>query len=68
MIDAAFDGLPDLRRVFAKADLRNVGSRRVMEKVGMQREGVVRGRRVHRGRPVDEAYYGLLRDKWQAAQ
>ena len=68
VIDAAFDGLPNVRRVFAKADLRNVGSWRVMEKVGMRREGVVRGHRVHRGRPVDDAYYGLLRDEGQAVR
>ena len=68
VIDATFEGLPDLRRVFAKAGLRNVGSWRVMEMVGMQREGVVRDHRVRRWQPVDDAYYGLLRDEWQAAR
>ncbi len=68
VIDADFEGLSDLRRVFAEADVRSVGSWRVMEKVGVQREGVVRGRRVYRGRPVDDADYGLLRDGWQTAQ
>ena len=66
VLDAAFVTLPWLDRVRAMADLRNLASQRVMEKNGMQREGVLRRNRVVRGEAVDEAWYGLLREEWQA--
>lgn len=58
----AFDDL-GLARVFARADARNIGSWRVMEKLGMQREGVLRQHRMSRGELVDDVVYGLLRDE-----
>ena len=33
---------PDIYRVFATCDIENVASARVMEKIGMQREGILR--------------------------
>lgn len=66
VIDAAFQSLPDLNKVRAMADLRNVASQRVMEKVGMTREGVLRQNRLFRGEYVDEVWYGLLRGEWRA--
>lgn len=41
VIEAAF-AMPDVRRVAAYCHLENVGSARVMEKAGMQREGLLR--------------------------
>jgi ribosomal-protein-alanine N-acetyltransferase len=67
VIDAAFESLPDLNKVRAMADLRNVASQRVMEKVGMTREGILRQNRLFRGEHVDEVWYGLLRSEWEAA-
>jgi [ribosomal protein S5]-alanine N-acetyltransferase len=60
----AFHGLPDLNRIRARADLRNVASQRVMEKIGMRREGVLRQNRRVRGEAIDEALYGLLRQEF----
>ncbi len=54
----------DVDRVFATADARNLASRRVMEKLGMQHEGTLRQHRVQRDERVDEVYYGVLRDEW----
>ena len=54
-----------LAKVHARADLRNVGSQRVMEKLGMTREGVLRSQSKRRGVRVDYVYYGLLREEWQ---
>lgn len=66
VIDCAFRTF-DLAKVVAGADERNVGSWRVMEKVGMKREGVLRSQRVTRdGSRADEVRYGLLRDEWDA--
>lgn len=48
----------------AMADVDNTASQRVMEKVGMRKEGVLRQNRVERGEVIDEAWYGILRDEW----
>jgi ribosomal-protein-alanine N-acetyltransferase len=66
VVDAAFSTHLDLNRLFARADVENIGSHRVMEKVGMTREGVLRLNRVEAGVAVDEACYSILRDEWAA--
>jgi [ribosomal protein S5]-alanine N-acetyltransferase len=65
ILDAAFATQPWLNKVWANADSRNTASMRVMEKLGMQREGVLRSHRLHRGEPLDDVYYGLLRAEWE---
>ena len=65
-IDAAFQSLPDLNRVWATADARNGASQRVMEKLGMVREALLRQHRFNRGEPFDEVLYGILREEWAA--
>lgn len=65
VIDAAFAGLPELNRVRAMADVDNTASQRVMEKLGMSKEGILRQNRVERGYPIDEAWWGLLRSEWE---
>ena len=54
-----------LAKVYAYADARNVASLRVMEKLGMTREGLLRGHRMLRDERVDEVHYGLLREEWE---
>ena len=54
----------DLARIWAAADVRNVASWRVMEKLGMRREGQLRSRRVVHGERVDDVLYALLREEW----
>ena len=46
----------------------NVGSWRVMEKLGMTREGLFRSHSVARGVRQDEVYYGLLREERDASE
>ena len=65
VIDAAFSKYPNLNRVRAMADSRNVGSLRVMEKLGMVREGVLRQNRITRGEFIDEVWCGILRSEWE---
>jgi [ribosomal protein S5]-alanine N-acetyltransferase len=67
VISAAFEVHRDLNRIEATADVRNLASQRVLEKLGMLREGTTRQNRVVRGEVVDEAYYGLLRQEWAAS-
>lgn len=66
VVDTAFMALPDLNRIRAFADARNAASQRVMEKIGMTKEGVLRQNRVERGQLIDEAWFGMLRGEWQA--
>ena len=61
VLAAAFRCIPELNRVGARADTRNGASQRVMEKVGMKREGVLRQKRVSHGEVVDEVWYAVLR-------
>ena len=59
-----------LAKISAYADLRNRRSWRVMEKLGMTREGVRRsqGKDVRTAYPrTDYVYYGLLREEWEPA-
>jgi RimJ/RimL family protein N-acetyltransferase len=58
----AFDTY-DLARVYARCDAENVGSWRVMEKLGMRREAHLRGHRLLRGERRDELWYGILRSE-----
>ncbi len=59
-----------LAKVFARADGRNRNSQRVMEKLGMTREGLLRshikGRYGRMAERIDDVYFGLLRDEWNA--
>jgi ribosomal-protein-alanine N-acetyltransferase len=64
MLDHAFGAL-DLRRVVAHCLTRNPGSWRVMEKIGMQREGRLREHVVKWDVPADIWLYGILRDEWR---
>lgn len=64
VIESAFRTHPRLTRISAKADTRNLASLRVMEKIGLKREGVLRSCRLSREGLVNEAIYGLLRSDW----
>ncbi len=64
VIDEAFTKLP-LRKVLAHAIAANVGSTRVMEKVGMRHEATLRQHWVFHGRAYDAVNYGLLREEWE---
>jgi ribosomal-protein-alanine N-acetyltransferase len=67
VVDYAFEGL-GMDKVWARADPRNVASVRVLEKLGMQREGLFRGHVLIRGQRLDRVYYGLLREEWTAGR
>lgn len=65
VVRAAFEADPHLNRVRAAADPRNLGSLRVMDKLGMTREGVLRQNRLFRGELTDEAWCGVLRSEFK---
>jgi RimJ/RimL family protein N-acetyltransferase len=67
LLDACFADL-GLRRVTAVCFADNAPSWRLMERVGMRREGAFRADSLHRdGRWLDSYAYGLLREEWVTA-
>lgn len=63
VIDEAFRQLPIIK-ISATATAANERSTRLLEKLGMQREALLRQHWVHHGQVLDEVRYGLLRDEW----
>ena len=61
VIEHGFQAL-GLARIYAYAVVDNRASWRVMEKLGMQREGILRRRRMIRGEYVDDVLYSVVRD------
>ena len=67
VVDWGF-GERGLHRISSQADIRNRRSWRVMEKLGMRREGLFRS---HRKAPrpgyprIDMVFYSLLREEWE---
>lgn len=55
----------DINRIEAQHELTNPSSGRVMEKCGMQKEGVLRQRLYNKGRYVDVALYAILREDYE---
>tara|TARA_R110000824_G_scaffold118960_2_gene271465 strand:- start:86199 stop:86774 length:576 start_codon:yes stop_codon:yes gene_type:complete len=59
MLDAGFNAL-GLQRIVATCDQRNKASARVLERLGMRREGVFRGSKIIQGEWRDEYLYAML--------
>jgi len=57
-----------LRRLTTFCDVRNVASWRLMERLGMRREGHTRQSMLLRGEWQDEYHYALLQGEWLAQQ
>jgi ribosomal-protein-alanine N-acetyltransferase len=67
VIDYGFARL-GLRRIFALYFTRNPASGRVMRKLGMQREGMLRQHVLKWGERIDVEIYGVVREEWLGAQ
>lgn len=63
-MDWAFRTFP-INRIYAWSDPRNTGSWRVMEKLGMKYEGLLRAHTKWEGTFRDRVYYGILREEWE---
>jgi len=64
MIDFLF-GPAQFNRLEAFTDPRNIGSNRLLEKLGFRREGILRDYTFFRGRFLDDYMYALLRSDWE---
>ena len=60
VIKAAFSEFPQLERLEAQADVQNVGSQRVLEKAGFQREGILRKYYFIKGKSWDMVIFSFL--------
>lgn len=64
VIQFAFERL-ELHRIEADVDPRNTASMRVLERLGFQREGLLRERYFQLGEIQDAVVFGLLRRDWE---
>ncbi|MBN1567138.1 MAG: GNAT family N-acetyltransferase [Acidobacteria bacterium] len=64
VMDWAFN-TQDIYRLCAWCDPRNTSSWRVMEKLGMKREGLLRSHLFWNGEYRDQLWYGILRPEWE---
>lgn len=64
VVEYGFNEL-NLNKIHAMAFLNNPGSWRIMEKIGMQREGLLRQHIVRFNEVHDVLYYGILRQDLQ---
>jgi [ribosomal protein S5]-alanine N-acetyltransferase len=55
----------NLNRIFAMYFARNAASGRVMQKLGMRQEGLLREHMVKWGERIDVELYGILRRDWR---
>jgi ribosomal-protein-alanine N-acetyltransferase len=55
-----------LDRVGAYSNVEHTRSQRALERIGFQREGVLRGYHRHGARALDVVIFGLLRGDWEA--
>lgn len=67
LIGHGFEQL-NLNRIEADIDPRNLGSARVLEKLGFRKEGYMPERWIVQGEPADTVWYGLLRRDWKAPE
>jgi len=63
LIEALFDRLK-LRRVMAHTDVENTASRKLLERLGLKREGYLRQSPWFKGRWGDDYLYTILREDW----
>lgn len=63
MLQLSFEKL-ELEKVYARHDVENPASGKVMLRLGMQREGILRSHQIHKGKRIDFAFYGILREEY----
>jgi RimJ/RimL family protein N-acetyltransferase len=64
LLDLAFGEL-DMVKIEAEVFTGNARSIRLVESLGMRREGTIRSAHLKRGKWVDAHAYGILRDEWE---
>lgn len=65
LLDLGFNHM-NLNRIFATVDPENIGSIRVIEKLGMKLEGYLRQNVFHNNKFSDRRIYSILKSEWIA--
>jgi len=65
LLECAFDAM-GFQRVEFCVDVNNLASRRAIERIGAQQEGVLRNHLCLRGRKRDSVVYSCINDDWPA--
>lgn len=55
----------NIERIQVQTDVRNAGSRKVLEKTGFKLEGTIRKAFFLRGKLRDSFLYGIIREEWK---
>lgn len=63
IIEFGFNSL-NLHRIYATCDPNNIGSAKVLEKIGMKREGHIREHKLQRGKWRDSYLYSILEQEF----
>ena len=66
LVDYGFTSL-GLHRIHADTNSDNLASWRIMERLGMRREALLRGSVYEEGKWLDRYVYGMLADEWRDA-
>ena len=61
MVSYAFTNLPHLRKIFATPFDFNIGSQKVLEKAGFEREAILKQGAIKNGKIVDLHYYSIIK-------
>jgi len=67
LMEYGFNSL-GLHRIHADTSTDNLAARKIMERLGMRREDVMRGAVYEEGRWVDRYVYGMTADEWRDAK
>lgn len=67
LVDRVFEQTP-IRKLIAYVHDKNTPSCRLLEKLGFQKEGLLREHYIINGKPENEVLYGLLRSDWQGVR
>lgn len=64
VMNAIFKNL-GMHKIFGQCDVLNVASSKLMESLGMRREGTMLKHNLNAGRWCDMHYYGILAEEWE---
>jgi RimJ/RimL family protein N-acetyltransferase len=64
MVFYIFLHFPELRKIYAPVFGFNIASQRVLQKVGFEREGILKQAAIKNGEMTDLHYYSILKSRW----
>jgi RimJ/RimL family protein N-acetyltransferase len=62
----AFTTFPHLRKIYANVFDFNIGSQKVLQKAGFEREAILKQGAIKNGKVIDLHYYSLLKSEWRS--